>query len=154
MVKNIKIYIKTIFFIFLCTSVNSKDLTGVTLDCYGENKKMKQYLFYAINFIDSNLVKHSYLFIDRWNGPNDEFVEKKNDTYKYEVDEDHIIIRSINEQNGISFFQLIYRKTLDTEGGGFLIDAKCKIVDINENDPFKKIENYKIPIKKEPKNIL
>ena len=115
---------------------------------------MKQYLFYAINFIDSNLVKHSYLFIDRSNGPNDEFVEKKNDTYKYEVDEHQIIIRSINEQNGISFFQLIYRKTLDTEGGGFFINAKCKIVDINKNDPFKKIENYKIPIKKEPKNIL
>ena len=156
MVKNIKIYIKTIFFIFLCTSVNSKDLTGVTLDCYGENKKIKLYVFYAINFVNSNLVKHSYLFIDRSNGPNDEFVEKKNDTYKYEVDEHQIIIRSINEQNGISFFQLIYRKTLDTEGGAsVMIDAKCKIVDINKNDPFKKIENYKIPIKKEPKkNIL
>ena len=79
MIKNIKIYLKTIFFIFLCTSVNSKDLTGVTLDCYGEFKKLKQYLFYAINFVDSNFVKRSYLFIDRYD-PNNEIAEKKSGT--------------------------------------------------------------------------
>ena len=153
MVKNIKIYIITIFLIFLCTSVNSKDLTGVTLDCYGEFKKMKQNLFYAINFVDSNFVKRSYLFIDRWDS-NNEIVEKKSDTYKYRVEENYITYEWI-EQNGMSNFEIIDRKTLDLESRDFFpINIKCKIVDINKNDPFKKIENYKIPTKKEPKNIL
>ena len=154
MVKKIKIYIKIIFFIFLCTSVNSKDLTGVTLDCYGEFKKMKQYLFYAINFEDSNFVKRSYLFIDRWD-PNNEIAEKNSGTYKYRVEENYILYEWI-EQNGMSNHEIIDRKTLDLESRDFFpINIKCKIVDINKNDPFKKIENYKIPIKKEPKkNIL
>ncbi len=155
MVKNIKIYIKTIFFIFLCTSVNSKDLTGVTLDCYGEYKEnqMKQYLFYAINFIDSNFVTRSNLYIDR-SDPNNEIVEKKSGTYKYDVDENYIRYEWI-EENGMSNYEMINRKTLGLIISGSLIKTKCKIVDINKNDPFKKIENYKIPIKKEPKkNIL
>ena len=154
MVKNIKIYIKTIFLIFLCTSVNSKDLTGTTLDCYGENKTMKLNSFYAINFENSNLLKYSALHIDRWNGPDDEIVKKINDTYKYEVNEDHIVILMMNEQKGIPFNGTIDRKTIIIKPGSGGLKAKCKIVDINKNNPFKKIENYKITVKKDPKNIL
>ena len=114
---------------------------------------MKQYLFYAINFIDSNFVTRSNLYIDR-SDPNNEIVEKKSGTYKYDVDENYIRYEWI-EENGMSNYEMINRKTLDLIISYSLIKTKCKIVDINKNDPFKKIENYKIPIKKEPKkNIL
>ena len=72
---------------------------------------------------------------------------------KYDVDENYIRYEWI-EENGMSNYEMINRKTLDLIISYNLIKTKCKIVDINKNDPFKKIENYKIPIKKEPKKIF
>ena len=153
MVKNVKIYIKTIFFIFLCTSVNSKDLTGNTLGCYHEQKAMKWIHFFAINFINSNQVKYSSIFIDQYI-PDDKIVKKINDKYKYKVNEDNIVILNKNEQKRIPFNYYIDRKTLMLNFDPLMKGAKCEIVDINKKNPFKLIEDYPIPVKKDPKNIL
>ena len=150
MIKNIKIYIKTIFLIFLCTSVNSKDLTGNTLGCVHENKTMKWYYFFAINFINSNELKYSSIFIDQFY-PNDEIVKKTNDIYKYEVNEDNIVI--LNRKEGIiPYDHLINRKTLMLNFDPLMKGAKCNLKHYEKVKSF--IEDYQIPVKKDPKNIL
>jgi hypothetical protein len=151
MIKNIKIYIKTIFLIFLCTSVNSKDLTGNTLGCVHEQKAMKWFHFFAINFINSNELKYSSIFIDQYD-PNDEIVKKTNDIYKYKVNEDNIVILNKNERKGIPYDHLINRKTLMLKFDPLMKGAKCNLKHYKKVKSF--IEDYQIPVKKDPKNIL
>ena len=142
--------LKLVFFILFCTSANSKDLTGITLDCFISINTVKVKQLVAINFINSEDIKFLLLETSWWDGP--EVISKKiSGVYKYSVGEESILIRNQYE-TGFPYDSSLNRKTLIL--GGSMVKPKCKILDTNKEDPFKKIENYTVPKKIESKNIL
>ena len=134
---------KILLSLLLCsnTSALAKDLSGNTLECYGESYRHEEFM--ALHFIDKKKVKYAFVKYDLESNPKYISVLNKGEELKYEVSDEFIIIRTNRIFTAYNWWDegdtLIDRSNLEPTWGNYpyQTDLQCKIVDINNNDPFK-----------------
>ena len=135
-----KLFIYLVLSFLYILPVKSKDLSGNTLECFGENNIIKETV--AINFISKKKVRYSYVALEG----ESIFRLIKNEEFKYKVTEDIIFIRSKSKSKDYPEFSIdveINRTDLSLTFP-HITSPKCKIIDIKDYDPFKKIDQYQI----------
>ena len=143
------------------TNAFSKDLTGNTLECFWETYGHEEYM--ALHFIDKKKVKYAFVKYDLETNPKYIAVLNKGEELKYEVFEDAILIRTNRIftaynwwDEGLTFIDRFdlkpFRASYDGEDAyPYQTDLQCKIIDINNNDPFKIFDDLSMEEEEETK---
>ncbi len=138
---------KTFLLLFLIINTNAiaKDLTGNTLECFGESYRHEEHM--ALHFINKKKVKYAFVKYDLETNPKYIAVLNKGEELKYEVWDEIIIIKTNRIFTAYNWWDegetIIERSDLTPTSGTYpyQTDLQCKIVDINNNDPFKMFDD-------------